>query len=137
MPLREELQQALGNKYVLERELAGGGMARIFVANDVRLGRQIVVKTIAPELVGSLNAERFQREIAIAAKTDECGLVRWAMPKNAEVTRSAAVVPIHSSTARKSTPRKAISSAVAMKNPPKSVIKIDEALACARPSNFQ
>lgn len=39
--LREQLQAALGATYTLERELGGGGMSRVFVANEVALDRQI------------------------------------------------------------------------------------------------
>jgi serine/threonine-protein kinase len=68
MQLADRLQQVLGAGYTVERELGGGGMARVFLANDVRLGRPIVIKTIAPEVSGSINLERFEREIALAAR---------------------------------------------------------------------
>jgi hypothetical protein len=46
--LRDRLQSSLGAAYALERELGGGGMSRVFVAEDVALGRRIVVKVLAP-----------------------------------------------------------------------------------------
>ena len=41
MDLRAQLQAHLGNAFVLERELGGGGMSRVFVANEVRLSRKL------------------------------------------------------------------------------------------------
>jgi hypothetical protein len=62
------LQAALAPSYVLERELAGGGMSRVFVATDVALGRKVVVKVLPPELSAGVNHERFRREIQVAAQ---------------------------------------------------------------------
>ena len=47
--LRSQLQGALGNTYTLDRELGGGGMSRVFVAEDATLGRQVVVKVLSPD----------------------------------------------------------------------------------------
>ena len=66
--LRDRLQQTLGGAYVLERELGGGGMSRVFVAHDTRLGRRIVVKVLHHELAAGLSAQRFEREIRLAAQ---------------------------------------------------------------------
>ena len=66
--LRDTLQQALGDAYQLERELGGGGMARVFLATDAALNRHVVVKVIAPELAAGVNVERFKREIRLAAR---------------------------------------------------------------------
>ena len=66
--LRSQLQGALGNTYTLDRELGGGGMSRVFVAEDATLGRQVVVKVLSPDLAAGLNVERFRREIQVAAK---------------------------------------------------------------------
>ena len=65
--LLDRLQRALGSAYRVERELGGGGMARIFVATDTTLGRRVVVKVLAHELAAGLDAERFHREVRIAA----------------------------------------------------------------------
>src|SRR2546430_2160498 len=65
--LRERLQAALGDSYHSERELGGGGMSRVFLAQEVRLGRQVVVKVLPPELPAGVSAERFEREIRLAA----------------------------------------------------------------------
>ena len=75
MALRERLQAALGAAYVLERELGGGGMSRVFVAREDALGRDVVVKVLAPELAEGLSAERFAREIKLAAALQEPHIV--------------------------------------------------------------
>lgn len=66
--LRERLQRALGDKYALERELGGGGMSRVFLAEDQSLARKVVIKVLAPELAATLNVERFAREVKVAAR---------------------------------------------------------------------
>ena len=58
---------ALAPAYVIERELGGGGMSRVFLARDQALGRRVVVKMLPPELAAGVNAERFRREIRVAA----------------------------------------------------------------------
>ncbi len=65
--LRDQLQAALGSAYRPERELGGGGMSRIFVAEETRLGRHVVVKVLTPELAAGVSAGRFEREIRLAA----------------------------------------------------------------------
>ena len=66
--LREHLQTTLGNAYVLDRELGGGGMSRVFVADDVGLHRRLVVKVLPAELAADVSLARFEREIALAAR---------------------------------------------------------------------
>jgi serine/threonine-protein kinase len=58
----------LGGKYRIERELGRGGMARVYLAHDVKHARDVAVKVIRPELAASLGRARFLREIAIAAR---------------------------------------------------------------------
>ena len=65
--LREQLQASLGGAYALGNELGGGGMARVFVAEETTLGRRVVVKVLPPELSGPAGAERFRREADVAA----------------------------------------------------------------------
>ena len=62
------LGAALGERYRLERELGGGGMSRVFLAEEVRLGRKVVVKVLPPEMSAAVNVERFEREIQLAAR---------------------------------------------------------------------
>jgi serine/threonine-protein kinase len=66
--LKEQLQQTLGSSYTLERELGGGGMSRVFVAEELSLGRKVVVKVLPPDLAATVNVERFRREIQLAAR---------------------------------------------------------------------
>jgi hypothetical protein len=65
--LRARLAAALGGAYAVERELGGGGMSRVFVAEDARLGRRVVVKVLAADLTAGRSAARFEREIRLAA----------------------------------------------------------------------
>jgi eukaryotic-like serine/threonine-protein kinase len=65
--LIERLQEALGAAYRVERELGGGGMSRVFVAEETRLGRRVAVKVLPPELEAALVAERFHREARLIA----------------------------------------------------------------------
>src|SRR2546430_6701698 len=66
--LRSQLQATLHGSYTLERELGGGGMSRVFVANETALSRRVVVKVLPPELVAGVNVDRFKREIVLAAQ---------------------------------------------------------------------
>lgn len=66
--LRERLQGALRPVYQVERELTGGGMSRVFVAEECALGRRVVVKVLPSELAAGLSIERFRREIQLAAQ---------------------------------------------------------------------
>src|SRR5207253_5195575 len=66
--LRDRLQSALGDAYRIDKELGCGGMSRVFLAQEVRLGRQVVVKVLPPEMAAGVSAERFEREIQLAAK---------------------------------------------------------------------
>jgi tetratricopeptide (TPR) repeat protein len=68
MELRQRLQEALGDEYRITRELGGGGMSRVFVACEESLQREVVVKVLPPELLAGVNAERFDREVLLAAR---------------------------------------------------------------------
>ncbi len=65
--LADRLRAALAGRYLLQRELGGGGMSRVFVAREIALGRQVVIKVLPPELAAALSADRFRREIQLAA----------------------------------------------------------------------
>ena len=73
--LRDQLQITLGAGYTLGRELGGGGMSRVYVAHEEALGRDVVVKVLAPELAEGLSAERFAREIRLVAALQEPHIV--------------------------------------------------------------
>jgi TolB-like protein/tetratricopeptide (TPR) repeat protein len=64
----ERLASALSDRYKIERELGAGGMATVYLAEDLKHHRQVAVKILRPELAAVLGPERFLREIEIAAK---------------------------------------------------------------------
>ncbi len=66
--LQTRLQAALGSAYDVEKELGGGGMSRVFLAEETRLGRKVVVKVLPPEMAAGVNVDRFEREIQLAAR---------------------------------------------------------------------
>ncbi|HEX8943877.1 MAG TPA: protein kinase [Gemmatimonadaceae bacterium] len=66
--LRDQLQRTLGAQVTLDRELGGGGMSHVFLATETTLGRQIVVKVLPPEAAAAVSADRFKREIQLAAR---------------------------------------------------------------------
>ena len=61
------IQGALADRYRLDRELGAGGMATVYLAHDLKHGRQVAVKVLRPELAYTLGPERFLREIATTA----------------------------------------------------------------------
>ena len=73
--LRAQLQKTLGDAYRLERELGGGGMSRVFVAEDTRLRRKVAIKVLSPELAQGLSVERFEREIQTVAALQQANIV--------------------------------------------------------------
>src|SRR5438045_8455632 len=73
--LLDRLRASLATTYDFERELGGGGMSRVFVAGDTRLGRKIVVKVLNPELAEGISAQRFEREIQLAARLQHPNIV--------------------------------------------------------------
>ena len=75
MALRDQLQSALGSAYTIQRELGGGGMSRVFVARDEALGRDVVVKVLPPDLLAGVSAERFDREVRLAARLQHAHIV--------------------------------------------------------------
>ncbi|HEY2956154.1 MAG TPA: protein kinase [Candidatus Eisenbacteria bacterium] len=61
------LQQTLASRYRIERELGAGGMAVVFLAEDLRHRRQVALKVLRPELAAEIGPERFVREIETVA----------------------------------------------------------------------
>jgi serine/threonine-protein kinase len=62
------LNEALAGRYHLERELGSGGMATVYLAQDLRHHRQVAIKVLREDLGATIGPERFQREIEIAAR---------------------------------------------------------------------
>jgi eukaryotic-like serine/threonine-protein kinase len=61
------LAAALADRYRIERELGAGGMATVYLAEDVRHGRRVALKVLKPELAAVVGAERFLAEIRTTA----------------------------------------------------------------------
>ena len=64
----DRLDAALAGRYSLQREFGRGGMATVYLAQDLRHDRPIALKVLHPELAATLGPERFQREIRVAAQ---------------------------------------------------------------------
>jgi eukaryotic-like serine/threonine-protein kinase len=90
--LLERVSDALAARYRIQRELGQGGMARVFLAHDLKYERAVAVKVLRPELAADVGPARFLREIQIAARlhhphilplydSDQTdGLVYYVMP---------------------------------------------------------
>ena len=63
----DRLRAALANRYRIERELGHGGMATVYLAEDLKHRRHVALKVLKPELAAVLGAERFVQEIATTA----------------------------------------------------------------------
>ena len=66
--LDARLERALADRYAVERQIGRGGMAVVYLARDLRHGRRVALKVLAPELAQALGPERFLREIEIASQ---------------------------------------------------------------------
>ncbi len=64
----ERLTKALGDRYRIERELGRGGMGIVLLAHDLKHDRQVALKALRPDVAQPVNADRFLREIRIAAQ---------------------------------------------------------------------
>ncbi len=90
--LFERLGKALASRYTLQHELGQGGMAKVFLAHDLKYEREVAIKVLRPELAADIGPGRFLREIQIAARlhhphilplydSDQTdGLVYYVMP---------------------------------------------------------
>lgn len=63
----ERLTAALADRYTIQRELGAGGMATVYLAEDLRHHRKVALKVLKPELGAAIGPDRFLREIEIAA----------------------------------------------------------------------
>lgn len=66
--LAGRLQASFGDAYAVERELASGGMATVFLARDARRDRLVALKVLRPEMAKSVGTQRFRHEIAVATR---------------------------------------------------------------------
>jgi tRNA A-37 threonylcarbamoyl transferase component Bud32 len=65
--ISDQLQASLVGRYTIERELGRGGMATVYLAEDMRHRRKVAVKVLHPELSAVLGPERFLKEIELTA----------------------------------------------------------------------
>src|SRR5262245_33796560 len=66
--LAERLKSGLVSSYRIERELDGGGMSHVFLAEEIALGRKVAIKVLGLDSFGEISIERFKREILFAAR---------------------------------------------------------------------
>ena len=90
--MMSRIAAALGDRYTVEREVGRGGMATVYLAQDIRHDRRVAIKVLLPELAASVGGDRFVREIRVAAKLqhphiltlydsgDAGGLLYYVMP---------------------------------------------------------
>ena len=64
--LLDRLKTALADRYAIQEELGAGGMATVYLAEDLKHHRKVAVKVLRPELAATLGPEWFAREIEIA-----------------------------------------------------------------------
>src|SRR5687768_2018780 len=73
--LPSDLAMTLGDRYRIDRELGGGGMALVYLAREIALEREVVIKVLSPGVAGELSHDRFQREIRFAATLQQANIV--------------------------------------------------------------
>ncbi|HEY5088282.1 MAG TPA: protein kinase [Gemmatimonadaceae bacterium] len=66
--LHARLAMGLSDRYTIDRELGQGGMAVVFRAHDIRHDRPVALKVLRPEISAEIGADRFLREIKLAAR---------------------------------------------------------------------
>src|SRR5207245_10940507 len=99
------LHSALGDAYRIEKELGGGGMSRVFLAQERELERQVVVKVLPPEMAAGLNAERFRRELQLAASLQHPHIVPLLAAGHADDLAYYTMPPIEGGFLRATPPR--------------------------------
>jgi serine/threonine-protein kinase len=78
----DELESTLSGTNAIERELGGGGQSKVFLARELALDRAVVIKVLPPETAGTVSAERFSREIRLAAPASACAHRAAAVGRN-------------------------------------------------------
>ena len=68
VPVADRLASALVGRYAIERELARGGMATVYLARDLRHDRRVAIKVMREEVAAAVGAERFLEEIRVTAR---------------------------------------------------------------------
>ena len=75
MDVIDRLTAALADRYRIERELGAGGMATVYLAQDLKHDRKVAIKVLRPELAAVLGAERFLAEIKVTANLQHPNLL--------------------------------------------------------------
>ena len=75
--ITERLSTALADRYAIERQLGEGGMATVYLAEDLKHKRKVAVKVLKPELAAVLGAERFVQEITTTAFEGDTRYPAW------------------------------------------------------------
>ena len=65
--LISRLSAAIADRYTIEREIGAGGMATVYLAEDLKHRRKVAIKVLRPDLTAAVGPDRFLREIEIAA----------------------------------------------------------------------
>ncbi len=65
--IASRLSTALADRYSIQQEIGAGGMATVYLAEDLKHHRKVAVKVLRPELAAILGAERFLKEIEVTA----------------------------------------------------------------------
>ena len=80
----DQLTAALADRYRVIREIGAGGMATVYLAEDLRHGREVAIKVLRAEVAGALGADRFLRAIAVTASLDHPGILPLLDSGNAD-----------------------------------------------------
>src|SRR6476469_8518059 len=68
--LGARLQAAFGDAFVVQRELASGGMATVFLARDTKRDRLVALKVLRPEVAKLVGVQRFRHEVEVASRLE-------------------------------------------------------------------
>ncbi len=71
----DRIRSALSEVYAIDREIGRGGMATVYLAEDLKHHRPVAIKVLHPDIAASLGRERFLREIEIVAKLRHRGIL--------------------------------------------------------------
>src|SRR6476661_1393921 len=75
MEMIEQLNRSLSSRYRVQGEIGSGGMATVYAAEDVKHGRRVAVKVLAPDIAAVLGVDRFLTEIKVTAALQHPNLV--------------------------------------------------------------
>ena len=75
MDFADHFRASLADRYIIERELGGGGMSQVFLAREIALDRRVVLKLVPPALTASVSTERFRREMLLVAQLQHTNIV--------------------------------------------------------------